>query len=142
MTTDTNSGQCEKSAFHIVGDDQIQVADCFAIANGWSGANFSIKMSDWHDSTDLSDQYYKLLTHGSCEIAVKRIDGRNDTAWVGKFDFQNIIDHSVEVSKTGNGDQVETMKGEMNCTSDGSTKALIAWALRKTDNGDGGRTLL
>ncbi|KAI3398765.1 hypothetical protein diail_8632 [Diaporthe ilicicola] len=138
ITAHTNSNQCDKSTLHIVGDGQIQVTDCFAIANAWSGTDFSIEMSDWRDSTNLPDQYYELLTHGSCEIAVKRIDCRNDTVWIGKYDIQSIIDQSVELAKTGNGDEVETTKGEMNCTSNAPTKAAIAWSLRQAGNEGGG----
>ncbi|KAK2607183.1 hypothetical protein N8I77_005882 [Diaporthe amygdali] len=134
ITSIARSKSCNISDFDVVGGGQIQVADCFAITDGLNGT-FSIEMSDWRDSTHLPDQYYKLITHGSCEIAVKRIDNRKGTTWVGRYDMDSIINQSVELAKVGDGDRVETVEGQMSCHSKGPEKALIAWSLRQPSNG-------
>jgi hypothetical protein len=53
---------------------------------------------------------------------------------VGKFDIYSIINQSVELAKTGGGDQLETTHGEMNCTSKQLPKARISWTLREASN--------
>lgn len=80
-TSNTSNDQCDPTTVGVVGGGQIQVADCFDIMDSPSTANFSVEMSDWKDSTDLPDEYYKLFTVGSCELAVKRIDGGKNTTW-------------------------------------------------------------
>lgn len=80
-TAGTSNDQCDRTTVGVVGGGQIQVADCFDIMDVSSTANFSVEMSDWRDSTDLPDQYYKLFTVGSCELAVKRIDSGKKKTW-------------------------------------------------------------
>lgn len=80
-TADTSNDQCDRTTVGVVGGGNIQVADCFDIMDVSSPANFSVETSDWRDSTDLPDQYYKLFTVGSCELAVKRIDGGKSRTW-------------------------------------------------------------
>lgn len=80
-TADTSNDQCDRTTVGVAGGGKIQVADCFDIMDVSSTANFSVEMSDWRDSTDLPDQYYKLFTVGSCELAVKRIDGGKKKTW-------------------------------------------------------------
>lgn len=80
-TIDASNDQCDRTTVGVVGGGQILVADCFDIMDSSSTANFSVEMSDWRDSTDLPDEYYKLFTVGSCELAVKRIDGGKSTTW-------------------------------------------------------------
>ncbi|KAG6360040.1 hypothetical protein INS49_011096 [Diaporthe citri] len=136
-TLNTSNDQCDTTTVGVIRGGQVQVTDCFDIMDSSGTANFSVEMSDWRDSTDLSDEYYKLFTVGSCELAVKRIDGGKSTTWIGKFDIHSIINQSVELAKTGGGDQLETTHGEMNCTSKGSPKALISWTLRQASNDTG-----
>lgn len=64
-------------------------------------------------------------------------DGHRRMKRIGKFDIHSIINQSVELAKTGGGDQLETTHGEMNCTSKASPKALISWTLRQASNGTG-----
>lgn len=78
-TVDANNNPCDTTTVGVVGGGQIVAADCFDIMDSLSTANFSVEMSDWRDSTDLPDEYYKLFTVGTCELAVKRIDGGNNT---------------------------------------------------------------
>lgn len=78
-TVDANNNPCDTTTVGVVGGGQIVAADCFDIMDSLSTANFSVEMSDWRDSTDLPDEYYKLFTLGTCELAVKRIDGGNST---------------------------------------------------------------
>lgn len=80
-TVNTSNDQCDPTTVGVVGGGQIQVADCFGILDSPSTANFSIEMSDWRDSADLPDKFHKLFTVGSCELAVKRIDGGKNTTW-------------------------------------------------------------
>lgn len=80
-TVDANNNPCDTTTVGVVGGGQIVAADCFDIMDSLSTANFSVEMSNWRDSTDLPDEYYKLFTVGTCELAVKRIDGGNGTAW-------------------------------------------------------------
>lgn len=80
-TADTSNDQCDPTTVGVLGGGQIQVADCFDIMDSPSTANFSVEMSDWSDSADLPDEYYKLFTVGSCELAIKRIDGGKSTTW-------------------------------------------------------------
>lgn len=56
---------------------------------------------------------------------------------IGKFDIHSIINQSVELAKIGFGDELETTHGEMNCSSEGSPKALISWTIRQASNGTG-----
>lgn len=78
-TVDANNNPCDTTTVGVVGGGQIVAADCFDIMDSLSTANFSVEMSDWRNSTDLPDEYYKLFTVGTCELAVKRIDGGNNT---------------------------------------------------------------
>lgn len=80
-TVNTSNDQCDPTTVGVIGGGQIMVADCFDIMDSPSTANFSVEMSNWRDSTDLPDEYYKLFTVGSCELAVKRIDGGKNTTW-------------------------------------------------------------
>ncbi|KAK7724271.1 hypothetical protein SLS64_000605 [Diaporthe eres] len=80
-TLNTSNDQCDPTTVGVVGGGQIKVADCFDIMDSPSTANFSVEMSDWRDSTDLLNEYYKLFTVGSCELAVKRTDGGKNTTW-------------------------------------------------------------
>jgi len=80
-TANTSNDQCDRTTVGVVGGGQIQVTDCFDILDIPSTANFSVEMSNWQDSTDLPDQYYKLFTVGSCELAVKRIDTGKNATW-------------------------------------------------------------
>lgn len=77
----TSNDQCERTTVGVIGGGQFQVADCFGILEIPSTANFSVELSNWKDSTDLPDQYYKLFTVGSCELAVKRIDSGKNATW-------------------------------------------------------------
>lgn len=80
-TLNTSNDQCDPTTIGVVGGGQIKAADCFDIMDSPSTANFSVEMSDWRDSTDLLNEYYKLFTVGSCELAVKRTDGGKNTTW-------------------------------------------------------------
>lgn len=80
-TANTSNDQCDRTTVGVIGGGQIQVADCFGILDIPSTANFSVEMSNWKDSSNLPDQYYKLFTVGSCELAVKRIDSGNCASW-------------------------------------------------------------
>lgn len=80
-TVNTSNDQCDPTTVGVIGGGQIMVADCFDIMDSPSTANFSVEMSNWRDSTNLPDEYYKLFTVGSCELAVKRIDGGKNTTW-------------------------------------------------------------
>lgn len=80
-TANTSNRQCDPTRVGVIGGGQIQVADCFDILDISNTANFSVEMSDWRNSTHLPDQYYKLFTVGSCELAVKRIDRGKNTTW-------------------------------------------------------------
>lgn len=81
VTINTSNRQCSPTTIGVVGGGQIQVADCVAIMDSLRTANFSMEMSDWRDSTDLPDEYYKLFIVGSCELAVKRTDRGKSTTW-------------------------------------------------------------
>lgn len=81
ITADTSNDQCDPTTVGVVGGGQIQVADCFDILDFPNTANFSVEMLDWRDSASLPDKFYKLFTVGSCELAVKRIDGGKNTSW-------------------------------------------------------------
>lgn len=80
-TADTSNDSCDRTTVGVLGGGQIQVSDCFAIMDIPNTANFSVEMSNWKDSTELEDQYYKLFTVGSCELAVKRMDNGKSTTW-------------------------------------------------------------
>lgn len=84
-TVDANNNPCDTTTVGVIGGGQIVAADCFDIMDSLSTANFSVEMSDWMESTDLPDEYYTLFTVGSCELAVKRIDGGKNTAWYVTF---------------------------------------------------------
>jgi hypothetical protein len=65
----------------VIGGGQIKVVDCFDVLNIPNTADFNVELSDRKDSTDLADQYYKLFTVGTCELAGTRTDsGRNATS--------------------------------------------------------------
>lgn len=80
-TANTSNDQCDRTTVGVIGGGQIQVADCFDILDISSTADFSVEMSNWKDSTNLTDQYYKLFTVGSCELAVKRVDSGKNATW-------------------------------------------------------------
>ncbi|KAG8163850.1 hypothetical protein KVR01_005768 [Diaporthe batatas] len=133
-TANTSNDHCDPTTVGVVGGGQIQVSDCFAIMNIPHTANFSVEMSNWKDSTEFTDQYHGLFAVGSCELAVKRMDSGKSTTWIGKFDIRSIINQSVQLARTGDGDQMETTHGKMDCNSEHGPAACISWTVREAGN--------
>lgn len=73
--------QCQDSTFRAFGADEICVADCQAIRDNlgarWLG--FMLTLRSWQDSTGRADHFWTYATAGSCQFALKRVDGLNTT---------------------------------------------------------------
>lgn len=57
----------------------VPITDCNNLLAEWSFGHFTYELSRWEDSTALKDHFFILATNGSCEFALKRLDGLNNT---------------------------------------------------------------
>lgn len=71
--------QCQNSTLSVIGDGEILVSDCEAILNDLkAGDDFILSLSLWQNSTALVDHFWTYVTAGSCQFALKRVDGLNN----------------------------------------------------------------
>lgn len=80
-TTDGPDNQCSMSTFDGIGEGEILISDCEAILDALEGEDqgFILALSIWRDSTALEDHFWTYVTSGTCQFALKRVDGLNDT---------------------------------------------------------------
>lgn len=57
----------------------VPAADCNKLLAEWSSGHFTYELTRWEDSTALKDHFFILATNGSCEFALKRLDGLDNT---------------------------------------------------------------
>lgn len=75
-----DSKQCEASTSAVIGGGEMLVSDCEAILDDLeAGESFILALTWWRDSTALEDHFWVYVTSGSCQLALKRVDGLNDT---------------------------------------------------------------
>lgn len=57
----------------------VPIADCNDLLATWNQNHFTYELSHWENSTALADHFFVLGTNGSCQFALKRLDGLNNT---------------------------------------------------------------
>lgn len=57
----------------------VPIADCNNLLAAWNHNHFAYELSLWENSTALTDHFFMLGTNGSCQFALKRLDGLNNT---------------------------------------------------------------
>lgn len=71
---------CQGSTFGVIGDGKILISDCQAILDDLEGrSGFDLRLTLWQNSTALEDHFWTYVTSGSCQFALKRVDGLNTT---------------------------------------------------------------
>lgn len=75
--------ECVTSTFNLIGDGEILLSDCQAILKDLESSSsisgFVLALSLWKNSTAKVDHFWTYVTSGSCQFALKRTDGFNDT---------------------------------------------------------------
>lgn len=72
--------ECVMSTFNLIGDGEILISDCQVILDDLeSSTGFIMALSLWQNSTALEDHFWTYVTSGSCQFALKRTDGFNNT---------------------------------------------------------------
>lgn len=57
----------------------VPIADCNNLLATWGNDHFTYELSQWENSTALADHFFILATTGSCQFALKRLDGLDNT---------------------------------------------------------------
>lgn len=57
----------------------VPIADCNNLVAMWGYGHFTYELSHWENSTALTDHFFVLGTNGSCQFALKRLDGLDNT---------------------------------------------------------------
>lgn len=77
---ETDYTQCQGSTFDVIGDGDILISDCQAILDDLEGrSGFIMRLTLWQNSTGLEDHFWTYVTSGSCQFALKRVDGLDTT---------------------------------------------------------------
>lgn len=53
----------------------VPIADCNNLLTWWGDVHFTYELTQWENSTGLADHFYVLTSNGSCQFALKRLDG-------------------------------------------------------------------
>jgi hypothetical protein len=57
----------------------VPIEDCNNLLAAWDQGHFTYELSFWENSTALADHFFVLGINGSCQFALKRLDGLNNT---------------------------------------------------------------
>ncbi|KAJ0124895.1 hypothetical protein J7T55_006238 [Diaporthe amygdali] len=126
------SNQCRDSSFSYLGDTDkmVPIADCNNLLALWDPGHFTYQLSCWENSTALADHFFVLAANGSCEFAIKSIDGLDNTIMLGDQDMKDLVHTSIASSRDGV--TFETVEGQMNCNSDvaNNGESNFEWTIR------------
>ncbi|KKY30594.1 hypothetical protein UCDDA912_g09452 [Diaporthe ampelina] len=100
---------------------------------GSSFTYFGDKDKMWENSTALADHFFVLATNGSCQFALKRLDGLDNTILLGDLDMTDVLRSSIASSRDS--PAFETVEGQMNCGSDAGSDGEVNFERTLRDPG-------